>query len=101
MNIIRETNKFSEWYERLTDLKGKARILARVRSAIQGNFGDSKPLGDGVSEMRIHCGPGYRLYYAREGLNIYLLLLGGDKSGQSRDIKQAKEMWAKIRENGL
>ena len=60
-----------------------------------GNFGDSKSIGDGVAELRIHFGSGYRVYYAKEGTSIYLLLCGGDKSSQSRDIKQAKALWAK------
>ncbi len=74
----------------MRDPIGKARIANRIRSAEQGNFGDCEPVGDGVSEMRIHCGPGYRVYYARKGKVMYLLLCGGDKSTQGRDIKQAK-----------
>jgi putative addiction module killer protein len=71
-------------------LKGKARIIARIRSAEHGNFGDCEPVGEGVSEMRIHTGPGYRVYYSRRGKIVYLLLSGGDKSSQKRDIKRAK-----------
>ena len=67
----------------------RARIIHRIRSAELGNFGDSTPVGEGVSEMRIHVGPGYRLYYTRRGELVYLLLVGGDKSSQKRDIKRA------------
>lgn len=72
--------------------QGGLTFVSRIRSAEQGNFGDCEPVGDGVSEMRIHCGPGYRVYYSRKGEVVYLLLCGGDKSSQSRDIKQAKEL---------
>lgn len=76
----------------MRDPIAKARIIARIRSAEQGNFGDCEPVGDGISEMRIHVGPGYRLYYCRRGDVIYLLLCGGDKSTQPRDIRQAKAL---------
>ena len=71
---------------------GRARIIHRIRSAEHGNFGDCEPVGEGVSEMRIHFGPGYRVYHTRRGEVIYLLFLGGDKSSQKRDIKRAIEM---------
>ncbi|WP_397475423.1 type II toxin-antitoxin system RelE/ParE family toxin [Pusillimonas sp.] len=64
----------------------------------QGNLGDVKPISDGVSEMRIHFGPGYHIYYAREGRAVYLLLIGGDKSTQKRDVKTAITMWKQIKE---
>lgn len=99
MNVIHETQVFANWLERLPDRKGRARILDRVRLARAGNFGDGKALGDGVSEMRIHFGPGYRVYYAQEGQRVYLLLLGGDKSGQKRDIQRAKQLWREIQES--
>lgn len=66
--------------------------MVRIRSAQAGNFGDCAPVGEGVSEMRIHAGPGYRVYYARRGETVYLLLCGGDKSRQKRDIQQAKAL---------
>ena len=101
MNVIRETQEFSDWLDRLKDEDGKVRILARIRSASEGNFGDHQSLGDGILEMRIHFGPGYRLYYAREGRQIYLLILGGAKNTQRRDIQQAKKLWKTIQEGDL
>jgi putative addiction module killer protein len=74
------------------DVTGKARILARIRSAEFGNFSDCKSVGEGVSEMRVHIGPGYRVYFMRRGRTVYLLLTGGDKSTQSKDIARAKAM---------
>jgi putative addiction module killer protein len=98
MNIIHETDDFSEWLESLRDLDAKMRIMARINRARAGNFGDYMVLEEGVCEMRIDYGPGYRAYYAREGLRIYLLLLGGDKSTQAKDIARAKTLWRAIKE---
>jgi putative addiction module killer protein len=92
MNAFYRTAEFDSWLSNLKDKIGKARILKRIRAAEGGNFGDCEPVGEGVSEMRIHVGPGYRLYYTRIGEVIYLLLVGGDKSSQSRDIKRAIDM---------
>ncbi|MDB5777624.1 MAG: addiction module antitoxin RelB [Herbaspirillum sp.] len=97
MNTINTTDEFDAWLANLADLKGRAKILVRIDRAALGNFGDSEPVGDGVSEMRIHFGPGYRVYFAREGRVVYLLLNGGDKSTQAADIKQAKSMWEQIK----
>lgn len=72
--------------------------MARILSAEKGNFGDCAPVGDGISEMRIHAGPGYRAYYAQRGKLVYLLLCGGDKSTQRRDIKRAKIIMAALKE---
>ncbi len=83
------TAEFSDWLSGLADSKAKARILARIRSAELGNFGDCKPVGDSVCEMRIHYGPGYRVYYMRTGDIIYVLLAGGNKATQKADIKRA------------
>lgn len=83
---------FNAWLSELADDTGRARILQRIRSAEAGNFGDCVRVGEGVSEMRIHIGPGYRIYFTRRGATIYLLLLGGDKSSQKRDIKRAIAM---------
>jgi putative addiction module killer protein len=89
VNTLIRTDEFAGWLRRLADVKGKARIISRLDSAALGNFGDCEPVGAGVSEMRIHTGPGYRVYYTRRGSTVYLLLLGGDKSTQRRDIKRA------------
>ena len=101
MNSINRTAKFSQWLTDLKDVKAKAKILTRIRQATLGHFGDTKPLSDGVSEMRIHFGPGYRVYYAREGRTVYLLLSGGDKSSQNKDIKTAIAMWKQIQRERL
>ncbi|MBT9539131.1 type II toxin-antitoxin system RelE/ParE family toxin [Thiobacillus sp.] len=92
MNTFLRSEEFGAWLAALKDKVGRARIIHRIRSAEHGNFGDCEPIGEGVSEMLIHAGPGYRLYYTRRGEVIYLLLLGGDKSSQKRDIKRAMEM---------
>ncbi len=81
----------------LADHKGKARILARLDSAAHGNFGDCEPVGEGVSEMRIHYGPDYRVYFTRQGSTVYVLLTGGDKATEGRDIKQAKKLARDLR----
>lgn len=92
MNSFEKTGPFDEWLRFLKDRTGKLRILARLTSAEQGNFGDCAPVGGEVFEMRIHHGPGYRVYYTRRGATLYLLLIGGDKSSQKRDIKKAIAM---------
>jgi len=92
MNTLTQHPDFSSWLRALTDARGKARILARLDAAKQGNFGDCEPVGNGVSEMRIHTGPGYRVYFTRRGNTVYLLLVGGDKSTQKRDIARAKAL---------
>lgn len=92
MNTFERSDEFDAWLASLKDKVGRARIVHRIRSAEQGNFGDCGPVGEGVSEMRIHVGPGYRAYFTRHAEVIYLLLLGGDKSSQKRDIKRAIEM---------
>ena len=96
MNTINSTTEFTEWLGGLKDLKARAKIAIRIRNAELGNFGDYKVLDDGVSEMRIDFGPGYRVYFAREGRVVYLLLCGGDKSTQKADIKRAKTLWSNI-----
>jgi putative addiction module killer protein len=98
MYTIFRSDVFAEWLNNLADEKAKARIAVRIISAENGNFGDCAPVGDGVSEMRVHFGPGYRLYFTRRRKVIYLLLCGGDKSSQKRDIKRAKAMLAALKE---
>ena len=82
-----------EWLEALKDRVGQSRIYARIHRAEMGNFGDHKSVGGGLMELRIAVGPGYRLYYALDGSDIILLLVGGDKSTQSKDIEMAKRYW--------
>ena len=81
---------FTEWLEGLRDQEARARILSRLARAAVGNLGDVEPVGEGVLELRIDWGPGYRVYFARLGQVLILLLLGGDKKTQRRDIKHAK-----------
>ena len=90
MNIIKRSEDFDEWLKKLRDTKGKIKILSRIDNARRDNFGEA--LGGGLSEMRIHYGPGYRLYYTREGEIVYFLLVGGDKSTQQQDIAKARKM---------
>ncbi len=89
---IRQTAIFARWLKRLRDQKGRARILVRLESARLGNLGDTRSVGKGVHEMRIHVGPGYRVYFARRQKTILLLLCGGDKSTQNKDIRRAIEL---------
>jgi len=86
---IRKTEAYARWIDGLRDVYARARILARVERLAMGNPGDVKPVGEGVSELRINYGPGYRVYYTRRGRDLVILLAGGDKSTQSRDIKTA------------
>jgi len=88
------------WLNGLKDQKAKARILHRLSQASLGNFGDCEPVGEGVSEMRIHHGPGFRVYFVRHGAAVYVLLCGGDKSSQRRDIARAKRMARELKESG-
>ena len=93
--VIIETIEYSKWFDRLKDGKAKAKIDVRVRRiAAQDHFGDFKPVGDGICELRIDYGPGYRIYYTQRGEEIVLLLIGGDKSTQQSDIKKAKQILA-------
>jgi putative addiction module killer protein len=100
MNTLLRSPEFDAWLAGLADLKAKARILARLRSATLGNLGDCEAVGEGVSEMRVHVGPGYRLYFVRVGTTLYVLLCGGDKSSQRRDITRAKRMARELKETG-
>ena len=89
MTTIHTTETFDDWFVGLRDRMAQKRIQARIRRAELGNFGDCRPVGEGVSEMRIHYGPGYRVYFVQRGTEIVILLAGGDKSTQSQDIKVA------------
>lgn len=85
---------FSDWINALRDKTAAARIRVRLLRVEAGNFGDCEPVGDGVTELRVHVGPGYRVYFGRHGKTVVLLLCGGDKASQSSDIRQAKALWA-------
>jgi len=86
---IRKTEHFANWLDNLRDIRAKARVLVRIERLASGNAGDVKPVGEGVTEMRIDYGPGYRVYFIQRGSELIILLAGGDKSSQSRDIKSA------------
>ncbi|PMY59601.1 MULTISPECIES: type II toxin-antitoxin system RelE/ParE family toxin [Pseudomonas] len=87
---IKQTATFMEWENRLKDSRARALIAARIFRLANGLAGDVSPVGEGVSELRIHYGPGYRVYFQQRGLQLVILLCGGDKSRQSRDIELAK-----------
>ena len=93
---IRETLTFSDWLESLRDRQARARIQARILRLRVGNLGDVKPVGEGVSEPRIDYGPGYRIYFLQKGPELVILLAGGDKKTQARDIKTALTLARKI-----
>ncbi len=86
---IRKTKIFAKWLDGLNDICARARILVRIERLAIGNPGDVKPVGEGVSELRIDCGPGYRVYYKQHWRKLVFLLVGGDKSTQAKDIKAA------------
>lgn len=90
MFTIRQTQEFQDWLDALKDIKAQLRIAARLRLAEAGNLGDWKPVGNEVSEMRVAFGPGYRLYFTRRQNILIIMLAGGDKSTQVRDIKRAQ-----------
>lgn len=92
MNIIHTTELFDVWFANLPDRAGRLRIQVRIDRAEMGNFGECRPVGEGVSEMRIHFGPGYRVYFVQRGIEVLILLAGGDKGSQSRDIKNALKL---------
>jgi putative addiction module killer protein len=89
---IRKTGAFKKWLKKLRDTVGKGLILTRIDRLEEGNPGDWGPVGDGLFEMRIHYGPGYRVYYKEDGKEIIILLCGGDKSTQQADIEKAKKI---------
>lgn len=86
---IRKTENYVQWLDGLRDIQARARVLARVERLAAGNAGDVKPVGEGVSELRINYGPGYRVYFTKRGREIVVLLAGGDKGTQATDIKTA------------
>jgi putative addiction module killer protein len=96
MYEVRKTDEFDRWLSALADQRAVAKISSRIERLGIGNAGDVRAVGEGVSEMRIHYGPGYRVYYKRIGNMIMMILCGGDKSTQAQDIKRAKEIAAQL-----
>ena len=92
MYTVIETAQFAQWLAGIKDRLTRARLQLRLRKAMLGNLGDSKPVGDGVYEMREFFGPGWRMYYVLQGATLVLMLGGGDKSSQERDIERAKTL---------
>jgi len=86
---IRKTTTFAKWLDGLRDMRARARVLVRIERLAAGHAGDVKPVGEGVSEMRINYGPGYRVYFTKKGRALVILLAGGDKGSQTRDIGTA------------
>lgn len=99
MLVLKQTDTFRKWQRKLKDGTAKALVAARLLRLANGIAGDVAPVGDGVSELRIRYGPGYRIYFQRRGVEIIVLLCGGDKQSQQRDIKAAKELAANWRQD--
>lgn len=100
MHQLQQTDVFASWLIGLRDVRAQARILARLESARLGNLGDCKAIGSGIREMRIHTGSGYRVYFVQKKQMILLLLCGGSKSSQTRDIARAKKMAQELKDDG-
>lgn len=98
MFTIRRTPDYADWIKKLKDFRAQARIADRIDRLAAGNPGDVKPVGEGVSELRVNYGPGYRVYFIREGSVVYVLLCGGDKSSQDKDIRLAKRLAQQLKE---
>ena len=95
---MRKTDEYVEWIDSLSDVMGRARILVRVERLAAGNPGDVRPVGEGVSELRMDFGPGYRVYFTQRGRELVILLAGGDKSSQSKDIDTALRLARNLKE---
>ena len=95
---IRQTEEYARWFDRLRDRQARFRILARIRRLSLGNMSDVRSVGDGVSELRIDCGPGYRVYFVRRGAMLIVLLAGGNKSSQEHDTERAKQLARNLQE---
>jgi putative addiction module killer protein len=98
MLVIRQTREFSDWLKALSDHSAQGKIAARIARLRMGNAGDVKPVGKGISELRIDYGPGYRVYFTRRGQSLIILLCGGDKGSQDRDITKARKLAAEYQE---
>jgi putative addiction module killer protein len=92
MLLVRQTTVYTSWFDKLRDQAAKIRIDIRIRRLSLGNPGDVKPVGEGVAELRVNFGPGYRIYYVHRGDEFVVLLAGGDKSTQEQDIREAKAL---------
>jgi putative addiction module killer protein len=92
---------FEEWLDDLKDKRAVARVLARLARVRLGNLGDCKPVGEGVSELRVDCGPGYRVYFGQKGRTLVVLLCGGDKRTQDQDIRLARQFWQEFKASEL
>ena len=88
---------FDQWFDSLRDINAQAKIISRLNRIADGNLGDYRSVGEGVCELKINYGPGYRIYFGQIGMTIVILICGGDKSTQDRDIRQAKEYWTDYR----
>jgi putative addiction module killer protein len=98
MFFIEKTKEFDKWLRKLNDLKAKAKILFRIQKLEKDeHFGDCKPVGDGIRELKINFAKGYRVYFVEKDGKIIVLLSGGDKSTQEKDIKKSKEIWKKLK----
>jgi len=96
--IIEKTSEFDKWIRKLKDIRAKSKILYRIQKIeTDEHFGDCKPVGDGISEMRINYAKGYRVYFKEKDKKIIILLIGGGKSTQQKDIETAKKIWNKIK----
>lgn len=98
MYFIEKTPEFDKWFRKLNDLRAKAKILFRLQKLEQEeHFGDFKPVGNGINELKINYAKGYRVYFTETNGKIIILLIGGDKSTQQKDIEKAKEIWEKLK----
>ncbi|HIJ25791.1 MAG: type II toxin-antitoxin system RelE/ParE family toxin [Gammaproteobacteria bacterium] len=97
MYLIQQTSTFAKWFKKLKDQNGKATVLKRLSRLKKGHWGDHKSVGEGIEELRIFSGPGYRLYCSQQETQLVILLCGGDKSSQQKDIEQAKLLLKEIR----
>jgi putative addiction module killer protein len=98
MPTIRRTPEFSDWLRDLRDIRARAKVITRLDRLATGNAGDVRPVGEGISELRINYGPGYRVYYVQRGQEYVLLLCGGDKSSQDADINAAKKLARELKD---
>ena len=98
MPEIRKTAVFATWLDGLRDIQARARVQARIERLAKGNPGDVKPVGEGVSELRVNYGPGYRVYFKQHGQTLIVLLAGGDKNTQSKDVKTALRLASELQE---